>query len=282
MIAEYIVPNEETISKIRAGDIEVRNRYFMENYTFFRSACRSCILRKLGHFSDSDIDELLSECYLHLPEMDLQRRDFLITSIYDQLLFARFGGKRAYYRDRLQKLPDSLDSPVYAHSRSGEAEDKGETLGDFLPAPDFMELYGRNSAEERVYSLLNVLKEFLTPREFEVMQFRLCTGLSAQEIGKEIGRTKGAVLSQMCTAHKNMVLHYHEILLRLSSLGFTHCIYYLKQGVIPSDFEEVQDFYERRRERGRERARKKYSDPIARAEKNARQRARRAKQCLTD
>lgn len=36
MIAEYIVPNEETISKIRAGNIEVRNRYFMENYAFLR------------------------------------------------------------------------------------------------------------------------------------------------------------------------------------------------------------------------------------------------------
>ena len=163
----------------------------------------------------------------------------------------------------------SLDLPVYAESRSGETVDAGKTLGDFIPSPDFQELLARNRAEERVYSILEVLKPFLTPCEFEIMHYRLCTGLSAQEIGDEVGRTKGAVLSQMCTAHKNMVLHYNEILISLCRRGFRHCVYYLKRGIIPPDFEEVCNFYERRRERGAERARQKYSDPIARAEKNA-------------
>ena len=277
MRAKYSIPDDETIAQIRAGNIEVRNRYFMENYAFLRAACCHCILRKQGKFTQSDVDELLNECYMNLPEMEIERQDYLFTSIYRQLLYLGFGGKRAYYRDRLQEFPVSLDLPAYAHSRSGEGEDTGKTLGDFIPAPDFMELFGRNSAEERVYSILDVLERFLTPREFEIMRYRLCTGLSAQEIGDEVGRTKGAVLSQMCTAHKNMVLHYNEILISLCRRGFRHCIYYLKRGIVPPDFEEVLNFYERRRARGAEYARQKYSDPIARAEKNARQRARRAR-----
>lgn len=276
---EYIAPSEDEIAKIKAGDKVARNKFFTQNYPFLQHCCRTCCYSKLKIFTQSDIDNLINECYVNLADMDLECRRNFITSVYDQLLFYRFGGKNHYYNYRNSDIsfPLSLDRPLGVGTRSGEVAETSTSLGDTIPVPSAEEELQWFSDNERVDDVLSAIEPFLAPKELEVMRYRFLTGLSATEIGKELGKTQGSILSQMSLSRKKLVINYKEILLNLADLGFEKSLYFLFNNVIPPDYEEFVDTLNKRREKAKLKARERFASAEAKREKNEKQRLYRAK-----
>ena len=267
---EYFAPSVREIDEIKANCIETINKYFLLNLGLIRAMAISFYLRKWRkRFSDTDIDELTNEVYINFSKLDFEKRSYFLISLRDVFFFFQFGGEflyRRYYG--VFVFCESLDTPIKAKQRQGGFEEK-ESRVNLLRARKCVPY---QQIERKYVILQKVVKDFLTKREFEIFQYRLLTGYSAQEIADEVGRTKGAILSQMCTMTKALKLHYAEILERLKVCGITKANYYIERGVKPEDYEEIKNFYDRRRVRGCINARK------SRQARQAQERANSAKE----
>lgn len=273
----FTLPSEEDIQAIKSGDVKEINAFFLQSVDFIRLCACGFYTRfwKKAFFTGSDIDELVNEAYLHLQELDYDSVRHFVVSLRDVFHYFQYGGKTLYYRYYVagKQLCESLDAPVKIGGRTGDYEE-GATRVDLLKARKQTPY----TKTEKTYAILQkIVKGFLTDKEYEVFRYRLLTGYSAEEIAEELGKTKGAVLSQMCTMKKALIMHYGEILALLSENGVTIADYYIDRDIIPPDYEKVSAFYEKRRTRGRERARRLVTETGGRERKNEYQRAYRAR-----
>ncbi len=273
----FTLPSEEDIQAIKAGDVEKMNAFFLQSVEFIR-LCAFGFYKKFwkkAFFTSSDIDELVNETYLHLPKLDYVDVGHFVISLRDVFHYFQYGGKTLYHRYYTagKQLCESLDKPVNVDARTGDHEE-GVARVDLLEAREqtpYTEI-------EKTYEILQKIVEgFLTDKENEIFRYRLLTGYTAEEIAEELGKTKGAVLSQMCTMKKALIMHYADILALLSENGITQADYYIDRAIIPPDYEKVKKFYEKRRTRGRERARQLVTETGGRERKNEYQRAYRAR-----
>ena len=273
----FTLPSEEDIQAIKSGEVEKINAFFLQSVDFIRLCACGFYTRfwKKAFFTGSDIDELLNEAYLHLQELDYESVGHFTVSLRDVFHYFQFGGKTLYYRYYTagKQLCESLDKPVKIGGRTGDYEE-GETRVDLLKARKQTPY----TKTEKTYAiLLKIVRGFLTDKEYEIFRYRLLTGYSAEEIAEELGKTKGAVLSQMCTMKKALIMHYADILALLSENGITQADYYIDRDIIPPDYGKVKEFYDKRRTRGRERARRLVTETGGRERKNEYQRAYRAR-----
>ena len=273
----FTLPSVEDIRAIKSGEIEKINVFFLQSVDFIRLCACGFYTRfwKKAFFTESDIDELVNEAYLHLQELDYDSVGHFVISLRDVFQYFQYGGKILYYRYYAagKQLCESLDAPVKIGERTGDYEE-GESRVDLLKARKQISC---TKTEKRYAILLKVVCGFLTDKEYEVFRYRLLTGYSAEEIAEELGKTKGAVLSQMCTMKKALIMHYDEILDLLSANGVKIAKYYVSNGIIPPDYEKVKAFYEKRRTRCRERARRLVTETDGRERKNEYMRAYRAR-----
>lgn len=272
---EYRVPSGEEIARIKSNDREAIDGFFMRNYELIEEVARGWLLRKVGRFDRSAVEELRDEAYLWLPNCDLDDKAHFVVSLRDCFFYFHYDGRQTFSRNNgfYPASVVSLDAPVMAHGRSGDAEE-GTTLGALLPARQQRD----RSGDELQYAiLLAIVGEILTPKVFEVFRYRLLTGYTSEEIAEELGKSVGAVLSQLCEARKVLVLHYDKILFLLRRCG-RHCAdHYLRNNIVPPDYESVKAFFDRRRERGREAARAQRSTAEGREIRNRRLREYRAR-----
>lgn len=278
----FSLPSDEDIRAIKAGDVEKINAFFLQSIEFIRLCACGFYTRiwKKAYFTQTDIDELVNEAYLHLSELDYDSVSYFEVSLRDVFFFFQFGGRKLYYRyyGTGKQLCESLDKPVNVVSRTGDSEE-GTTRGDLLEAHEPIPC----AEVERQYAILKkIVRNYLTEKEYEIFLYRILTGYSASEIAEDLGKSKGAVLSQMCTMKKALVIHYKEILALMRKYGMTETEYYIKHVIEPPDYEKVKTFYEKRRERSRERVRRLVSEAGGRERKNEYQRAYRARKKLVE
>jgi predicted DNA-binding protein YlxM (UPF0122 family) len=271
------LPSKKDIEAIKAGDAEKTNAFFLQSIDSIRLCACGFYTKywKKAFYTRSDIDELVNEAYLHLHEMDYDSIGHFVVSLRDVFFFFQFGGKTLYYRYYTagKQLCESLDKPAKVDARTGDHEE-GVARVDLLEAREQVPY----TKIEKTYAILQKIVEgFLTEKEYEIFRYRLLTGYTAEEIAKELGKTKGAVLSQMCTMRKSLIIHYTEILALLSENGITQADYYIDRAITPPEYESVKEFYERRRARGRERERRLLRESGGRERKNEKQRAYRAR-----
>lgn len=267
----YYIPTTEEQERIRAGERETVNAFFMKNVDFIAATARGWLLRKVGRFTRSDVDELVNEAYLYLPHCDTGERGHFVTSLRDCFVYFYYGGRQYYHRN-YGYFPDvvSLDKPLRVYVRSGDDED-GDTLGERLPAP----IVDEEDDGEGLQAVLTIAEELLTPKVYEVFRYRVLTGFSAAEIAEELGKSKGAILSQMSEMSKVFVLNYRRILALLARTG-CDVRYYVEKNITPPTYEDALAALERRRERSRQRFAAIVATDEGRAARNAYQRARRA------
>ena len=249
------LPSKKDIQAIKAGDAEKTNAFFLQSIDSIRLCACGFYTKywKKAFYTRSDIDELVNEAYLHLQELDYDSIGHFVVSLRDVFFFFQFGGKTLYYRYYTagKQLCESLDKPVKVDARTGDHEE-GVARVDLLEAREQVPY----TKIEKTYAILQKIVEgFLTEKEYEIFRYRLLTGYTAEEIAKELGKTKGSVLSQMCTMRKSLILHYTEILALLSENGITQADYYIDRAITPPEYESVKEFYEKRRTRVRERKR---------------------------
>lgn len=273
-MSEYSVPDAEEIARIRCNDREAIDGFFMRNCELIEDVARGWLWRRSGRYDRSGVEELRDEAYLWLPNCDFEDKAHFVVSLKDCFFYFRHDGQQTFSRNN-GFYPDavlSLDAPVMAYGRSGDAEE-GETLGARVPEVPQRD---RSEDEKQYAMILAIAGELLTPKVFEVFRYRLLTGYTSEEIAAALGKSVGAVLSQLCEARKVLVLHYEKILRLLRRRGRSCADYYLRHNIVPPDYEAVKAFFERRRARNREAVRVLRSTAEGRELRNRRLREWRA------
>ena len=250
----FELPSEKDIQAIKTGDVSKINEVFLASVDFIR-LCACGFYKRFWkkRFTNSDIDELVNEAYLNFKDLDFSAVGHFVISLRDVFHYFQYGGKTLYHRYYVagKQLCGSLDKPIQVFGNGRVQCEDGETLLDNLEAREAVPYW----EEEKSYAtLLQIVRGYLTAKEYEIFTYRLLTGYTAEEIAQELRKTKGAVLSQMCTLNKALIYNYEEILILCRENGIMQVDYYIEHEIIPPDFEKVKEFYERRRERSRERA----------------------------
>ncbi len=250
---EYRVPSGEEIARIKSNDREAIDGFFMSNYELIEEVARGWLLRKTGRFDRSAVEELRDEAYLWLPNCDLDDKAHFVVSLRDCFFCFHKGGKEYFYSHR-RFLPDrviSLDASVKVTTRNGESVE-GESLGARLRyRPQRSGVY-----EVQYRYILQLAKELLAPNALKAFRYRITTDLTFEEIGRELGKTKGCVNGQDREARFKFILNYKYVLAFLAQHGSTSAEYYIRNGIVPEKYDEAVAFFGRRLERSRENCRR--------------------------
>lgn len=178
-----ILPKKEEIVKIKKGDIEVINKYYLLNYELIKNVAKSyCASNRLKNNLFEDITD---ECFKYFQKFNFENAVRFIRSIKDIAVFVRWGGERVYHQVRQgnTEILTILDEPIFRQRRhGGEPITFGETI--VSPFDIIEEIEPTKLYTDEVYKI--VLK-FLTKREKEAFKYFYYTDLTAKEIGLKMG-----------------------------------------------------------------------------------------------
>lgn len=124
------LPTEAEAEKIRAGEREIINRYYMANleyiqrcaWNFCRRAWRSC-----------EVPDLVQEIYIVFEKLDFDNAAYFGHSLYKAFSLYKWGGVRKYGQAKSAHAVEVLyilDNPVKG------LEKEGETIGECVPVPE--------------------------------------------------------------------------------------------------------------------------------------------------
>lgn len=239
MKTEFIPPTAEELELIKKEDVFTLKAFFSRNYDYILRVSRCLVFRVCIRYSKDIVETLINECYVNLPKLDLDNGAFFFVSLKRLLYLMLAGGSRhAYYIWRRYGNPLSLEKPLMFCTRRGEREEgctPGDTIGVSSAEEEFISSLEefKGYEPERVQSLLEVIKDFLTPLQYICAVYRITTDMTFFTIANEMKISLTAVMSLWAKAKKKLILYAREILTRLAEKGFKKSRYYLGLDMLP-------------------------------------------------
>lgn len=129
MKADYIAPAPAEIEKIKHGDRETINRYYLANYKYIQRIAKS-YCRRTNYYGWEDLTQ---EVYLYFDKMSFDSPAYFGRCLYKVFSDYRYGGQR-----KKAQLKDSkCGIEYYVFDKPIEGEEKEvTTIGESL-ASDF-------------------------------------------------------------------------------------------------------------------------------------------------
>lgn len=179
------LPTKAEAREIKNGNIELRNKYFLENYSAIvciaKSYCRKNSLK------NNLFEDVAQECFLYFAKFNFDSTFKFVRSVKDVAVYIRFGGEKLYhqYRQGDTEILTILDEPILKDRRHG-----GEpaTFGEILEEPfDIVEKI--EPPKQYTDEVFDIAGKYLTERERQAFNYFYYTDLTAREVGKEMGLT---------------------------------------------------------------------------------------------
>ena len=185
MSKEIVLPTVEEAERIKHGNKELTDSYFLKNYDYIVSIAKRYSSRQ----SDFCWEDYVNEAYLNFGVLQFTKRSLFTYSLYQLFWLYRIGGKRKYAQLTYSKCGIEeyiLDAPV-----NSVISDK-ETLMDILPQEiDFEEVIEpRPDISEALYKFLC---EYLATEQKRVFEQFYWSGLTANEIALKLGKSPSNV-----------------------------------------------------------------------------------------
>ena len=208
----YYIYTDKQAQAIKNGDIEARNKFYIDNYKKLRS--EAITFAKRYGIVNFELEEALQQVYLDLPFMDFSTPDALSTSIfYNSFRNVLFGGYSYLLEHNKKILGHSVNRPSRNFSIYQQDEENGEDL--FLP-----DLLGccENSPEEQyieknfnvnLQSVYDFLADKLSEKQCVLFRYLLNGYKLNSKKAKEYGISYSA--SNMQQMRKKILLHYDEL-----------------------------------------------------------------------
>lgn len=220
---EPTLPTAEEAARIKAGDRELINRYYMDNYEFIRVVtrgyCRSNLIEDKSLWED-----MAQECYLYFETFKFENAIALVRCIRDICVYVRWGGERVYHQVRQgnTEILTILDEPIERSRRHGGEPD---TLIDTIES-SFDVLEELEPEESKTDEVFCTLAELMTPREREAFEWFYYSDMTAREVGEQMGLTlngaqslKNAYLRRLRKQEVEVKRRLSEVLLLRGALA---------------------------------------------------------------
>lgn len=179
------LPSAEESEKIKKGDKELIDKYFLLNYDFIVMVAKSYCRKNL--IQNNLYEDISQECYLYFNKFRFDNVSTFIRSIYDVAVFVRWGGERVYHQVRQgnTEILTILDQPVMRErSHGGEVPTLGETLASPVDILEEIEPYKDYTDDLYMFASL-----YMTEREKQAFEQFYYTDLTAREVGELLGIT---------------------------------------------------------------------------------------------
>ena len=182
---KIFLPTKAEAKEIKNGNVELRNKYFLKNYSAImviaKSYCRSNLLK------NKLFEDVEQECFIYFATFNFDAPYKFVRSVKDVAVYVRFGGERLFhqYRTGCTEVLTILDEPIMRNRRHGG---EPETLGETLEAP-FNIVEEIEPPKQYTDEVFNVIFKYLTERERQAFNYFYYTDLTAREVGKEMGIT---------------------------------------------------------------------------------------------
>lgn len=215
MKVEPILPTVEEAARIKAGDRELINRYYMANYEFIqvvtRGYCRNSLIEDKSLWED-----MVQECYLYFGNFSFDHANALVRSIRDVCVYVRWGGERVYHQVRQgnTEILTILDEPIQRETRHGA---EPMTLADTIES-SFDVLEELEPEESKTDAVFFTLAELMTPREREAFEWFYYSDMTAREVGAQMGLTLNGAQSLKNAYLRRLRKCEEEVMQRLSAV----------------------------------------------------------------
>lgn len=207
------LPTPAEVEKIRAGDRELINRYYMANLDYIQR-CAYNYCRRAWKFQERL--DLVHDVYLHFEKLDFDNQRYFGHSLFKVFATYKRGGQRKYEQARSAHAVEVLyilDNPVK------ELQKEGDTLADIIPAPEIQEEKPDISAE--LYAFLSA---YLAPEQNRVFERFYWTGATYNEIAAELNKNPRTIKRTREECFKKFRKHTGEIYDFLDSIGYDYLI----------------------------------------------------------
>lgn len=180
-----ILPTAEEAMRIKAGDRDIINRYFIANYDFIMVVCKAYC--RNNSIQNGLFEDMAQECYLYFEKFDLSSVPAFIRNIRDVCVYVRWGGERVFHQMRQghTEILAVLDEPA---TKDAKHSDEGLTVGDTIPDErDFLdEIEPPPNYAEIVH---DIALNYMTPQQRKAFEYFYYSDMTAREVGAEMGLT---------------------------------------------------------------------------------------------
>ena len=180
-----ILPSDEDIKKIKKGDKEIIDKYYLFNYDFIKMVAKAYCRR--NQIKNCLYEDIAQECYLYFSKFKFDKVSSFIRSIYDIAVYVRWGGERVYNQVRQgnTEILTILDEPITkTRSHGGEQITLGETIVSPIDLDEEIEPTKTYTDE-----IFEIACGYMTEREKQAFEYFYYTDLTAREIGVIMGIT---------------------------------------------------------------------------------------------
>lgn len=211
-----ILPTAEEAAQIRAGNKELQDRYYVQNYDFVCTVCRSYFRHREG--CEDMWQDAANECYFYFTKFKFINCFTFARSIKDICVFVRFGGEKSYhqYRQGNTEILTILDEPIARERRHGGAV---ETFGETLES-DFDIMDEVDPPEDFCDKVHDIVAAYLTPRQSQAFDYFYYTNMTAREVGAAMGLGLNGAQSLRYGAREKLKKNAVSILELLRDIGY--------------------------------------------------------------
>ena len=258
---------QELIDGIKAGNQDCVSAFYFEkdNHNHLKRFVYNVIQRyeKIlrGQFQDA-----MQTIYIDLPLFDFSTEKTFNSSLLDSIRLTPFGGltlvkeqdkKYMCSSYRLCLIP--IEYICYGgHNRHKDDEHDFSLLSLSDYATKSVEDTYFKDVEDVPPYLLDLIKEFLTPKQFEHFKLRLL-GYDNITIQNELNCTCSTAGFNYSSGRQALIRHYKDIIKTMYKKGVLSDRYL---NLIPDDYQHCCDLYEKQQERNRLASRKNYRKRI--------------------
>ena len=185
MKADYIAPAPAEIEKIKHGDRETINRYYLANYKYIQRIAKS-YCRRTNYYGWEDLTQ---EVYLYFDKMSFDSPAYFGRCLYKVFSDYRYGGQR-----KKAQLKDSkCGIEYYVFDKPIEGEEKEvTTIGESL-ASDFNMIEEIEPRPDISQRLFDFFCWYLAKEQKRVFAQFYWTGKTYNEIARDLGKNPRTV-----------------------------------------------------------------------------------------
>ena len=185
MKADYIAPAPAEIEKIKHGDRETSNRYYLANYKYIQRIAKS-YCRRTNYYGWEDLTQ---EVYLYFDKMSFDSPAYFGRCLYKVFSDYRYGGQR-----KKAQLKDSkCGIEYYVFDKPIEGEEKEvTTIGESL-ASDFNMIEEIEPRPDISQRLFDFFCGYLAKEQKRVFAQFYWTGKTYNEIARDLGKNPRTV-----------------------------------------------------------------------------------------
>ena len=209
---------EEQRQLLQKGDREACAKFYFDNYSIIRGmAIKYCNRKKDYGKYGYDWEDCVQQVFLDLPEyrcFDELGRGLLSVKLRQSFFYSFWGGFPQHFVRGMCPALLTLDSSPF---------EEGEiTFLDLdFSRDDIGEFWKEYQEQEFQKFLISLLKQYLTPRRFEFLEYRLFTGFTLEEIARALGVKSRAVVKNMLRESLRVLrAHASDILIAFQKFGF--------------------------------------------------------------